>query len=383
MVRAQLEELAQLAPWWRGYGMALAATASERVGHRAAMQEVVPKFEEEHQIRLPEEYRGLLLGVGDCAPLPGQARGGLLPLHSALCATTASDLLGRLCIPFSHYGNDDVSLPWDDELDDYCERPPLQGVLPIADGGCDVSFLLVVTGPDRGMVWAFAASGEPELQPTGLGFLAWYTGRLDAGLAPLRAERDKRDAWAARVAADPSDAEAAVALGRDLLLVDEPRAAELIERAWALGEVPEACRGARLRAVAELDLLQGRFDRIATMESEDDGCLRCYAGVAAALERDWVRSDALLSCATKLPFGLRILAAYCRGRALAGLGQEQAALDLLRASPSSARSYELIAELQAELGESGRSLRLPDPSVRTRARPPERPTVASYLLSKL
>lgn len=378
-VRALLDELVQLAPWWRSYGAVL--SASERERRCAATDKRVASFEEEHHILLPEEYRVLLLGVGDCAPLPGQVRGGLVPLDEALCTTTASDLLGPLCTAFSHVGDEAVSLRWHDDLDEYCESPPLRGVLPIADGGCDVSFLLVVTGIDRGKVWSFAASAAPELQPTGLGFLAWYTRRLDAGLAPLRAEQDKRDAWAARIVADSSDVEAAVALGRDLLPGDEQRAAELIEHAWTMEEVPSACQGARLRAVAELDLLQGRFDRIASMEIDEDDCLRCYAGVAAALAQDWLRCDALLSCTAKLPFGLRRLAAYCRGRALAELGREQAALDLLRASPSSARSYELIVELHAAVGKSDGAPRMPDPVLRARA--PSRPTLASYLLSTL
>jgi tetratricopeptide (TPR) repeat protein len=340
-----LEELLRLAPWWSGFWKPLAEAPIEA-------------FEKEHQIGLPDSYRLLLLRIGDRAPIPGQARGGFLPLAEAMDATTASGFLGPLADSFPFSGESEASLPWDEEGDTYRDPPPLRGLLPIGDGGCDVTYHLVVTGEDRGMVWIFAASGDPELTPTGLQLLPWYERRLEAALAPLRKAEAARIAWDHRLAEDERDWEAALALGREILLTDTDRAAALIESVWqARATLSADHRVQLLRAVAELDLLQGRSERLVTMEGEDDVWVRCYTGVAAGRAGRWGDCEALLGAAEYVPLPMRGPVSYYRGRALIEGGNADAALAHLRSSSATAYTYALFAELYSTRGDTAEALR--------------------------
>ena len=313
-IRALLDQLIQLAPWWQGFCQVLG-------------EEDIASFETAHRIALPEGYRSLLRQIGDRAPIPGQARGGLLPLADALTATTASDYLGALAEPFPFAGVSDATLPWDDARDDYRDPPPLRGLLPIGDGGCDVTYHLVVSGAERGQVWVFAPSGAPELSATGESLLAWYERRLVAALTPLQNTVAAREALEERVERDPQDLAAAVELGRELLLTDTARAASLIEQAWQ-GRAPQddEARVRRLRAVAELDLLQGRDDRIEGMRGEADAWLQCFVAVAAARAHRWGDFASHIAAAHYIPMPWRALVAAYRAQAKRAEGDKGEAM---------------------------------------------------------
>lgn len=323
-IRRLCGRLIEAAPWWRGWW----APIEERR---------LSAFERAHGVSLPGGHRRLLSEIGDRAPIPGRPRGGLLALEHAIAGTTVD--LGPLAHPF---------FPPLDEPDD---ETPLAGCLPILDGGCDTIYLLVVTGSERGRVWSFTPSGAPQLRPTGSEFLDWYVDELERGVAPLEIDAKSRDTLARRVAEHPEDREASVALGRRLLLLDRSRARALLESAWgASGPLDPTTRIELRRAVAELDLLEGRRDRIEAMADDDDDWLRTYAGIAAARADDHERAIERLE-GRVIPVPLRSAAIGHLACAHAARGRIEHAIELLRGTQASASNHAIAAKLRGLIGE--------------------------------
>ncbi|HLT36454.1 MAG TPA: SMI1/KNR4 family protein, partial [Enhygromyxa sp.] len=336
-IRGLCKRLVEVAPWWAGWWTPLP-------------EERLEAFELEHGVVLPNGYRRLLREIGDRAPIPGRPRGGLLELERARVGTTADDRLGRLDRPFAGAGDQPVELEWDDDADDWTDPAPLAGCLPILDGGCDTTCLLVVTGADRGRVWSFTPSGAPQLRPTRTEFLTWYADELERGLAPLVARAETREGLERRVAERADDLQASVALGRELLLFDRARARELLERAWETIESLDP--GAQIelrRAIAELDLLDDRRDRIDAMADGDDW-LRTYAGIAAARSGNHKRAIERLEGAT-IPVLLRSAAIGHLALAHAARGRVEHAIALLRATQASTSNHAIAARLRSSLGQ--------------------------------
>ena len=127
-IRRLCQRLVEIAPWWDGWWRPMA-------------ERRLSGFERDHAIVLPDGYRRLLVEIGDRAPIPGRPRGGLIEFEEALVGTTVAELLGPLDRPFPTAGEDTLDLEWDEDADD----TPLAGCLPIVDGGCDLTYLLVVT----------------------------------------------------------------------------------------------------------------------------------------------------------------------------------------------------------------------------------------------
>jgi tetratricopeptide (TPR) repeat protein len=209
---------------------------------------------------------------------------------------------------------------------------------------------MVVTGRDRGRVWSFTASGSPQLRPVGADLLEWYIDELEHGLAPLQAAAEAREQLERRVAVDPEDVEATLALGRELLLVDRDRARDLLERAW---RSTDHSRSDLRRAIAELDLIDGRSDRIDSiraMADHDDDWLRTYAGLAAARAGRHEQAIERLEAA-RIPALLRSAAIGHLARAHAALGRPEQAIALLRATQASASNHAIAAELRSSIGD--------------------------------
>lgn len=355
-------ELVALAPWWSGWTRPLAEAE-------------LASFEAEHGVTLPPGYRGVLREIGDQAPLPTRPDRVLAPLRGARSMTTASSFLGPLAEPFPHTGTDAVELEWDDEADDYADPLWLRGCLPLAGAGCDESIVLVVSGPDRGRVWGVTPSAAPELHPTGLEFSSWYRAELERAVERERG-RVAEQAELERRVADPDDLEAAVALGRALLLVDRDRARVLLERAWSQAHYePDA---ALARAIAELDLLDDRRDRLDSLTERCPPWCRCYAAIAAARGDDHRRAVELFEGGAR-PAILGALVAGWHAHALAQLGRPRDALELLRRSPTNAATLALAATLHTELGEHDEARRC---WTRLRDSPvpkPRAPTLADFV----
>lgn len=134
----------------------------------------VSAWEAEHSVVLPEPYRSLIAVISNGSSLGPPEDGGLLPLG---------------CLP-PHWPYDrgrDPAAPfplqeawgWEGEplADDHHQRVAdvfSNGsvVLGADDGPC--YWVLVVTGPQRGRVWAVAEVGAyPYPMPEAAGFLEW------------------------------------------------------------------------------------------------------------------------------------------------------------------------------------------------------------------
>jgi hypothetical protein len=146
---------------------------------------------QEHEARwgvvLPEGLREFLLAVGDGAPGPW---GGLIPLGKQRNPSTGAleplpeEVSARMREPFAGRGPVDVGgdpiedeEDGDDEHDWITEDPSLDGVLPLAYGGCAMWAWIVVTGPERGRVWetdscGWSPAATPLCRP--VTFLEWY-----------------------------------------------------------------------------------------------------------------------------------------------------------------------------------------------------------------
>jgi hypothetical protein len=142
-------------------------------------EEKVRASEDEHGVRLPEEYRQFLLYAG---------HGGAGPYYG---------LLKRLSWPAF-----DLDEEKDDSVDSFLARPCLlrpemesdidwlsglkcrwedryQGTLPLVAEGCSYWVVLIVSGPQRGRVVNIDLSDQPPIFCTDTDFLAWYERWLD------------------------------------------------------------------------------------------------------------------------------------------------------------------------------------------------------------
>jgi hypothetical protein len=107
--------------------------------------------------RLPEDYRAFVTGVAGSGAGPGY--GLLSPLQPAQLELARGEFGWR---------NGDVP-----------ETPP-RGVIALAHGGCGVMWLLVVSGPRRGEVWADAVGSDERARRVAPSFASWYRAWLDA-----------------------------------------------------------------------------------------------------------------------------------------------------------------------------------------------------------
>lgn len=110
-------------------------------------ESAISKFEAEHRIRLPEDYREFLLMVGNGGAGPYY---GLLPLEKWADAVMVDhpDYLAR---PSPLRPDMAADKPWEETL--HCPWEELfQGTLALVHQGCAYYALLVVTGSFRGRV---------------------------------------------------------------------------------------------------------------------------------------------------------------------------------------------------------------------------------------
>ncbi len=167
---------------------------------QAALQPPLPeseivRFETEHGITLPQDYREFLLSVANGGAGPGD---GVNPLGTAYGMSWGESpgLVGDLAMPFpcSEAWNDspvDGSLSPEEQYrqqDRYWSSQHVSGALPICHLGCNLRQLLIVTGPERGHVWYDDCADWQGLYPdqsdsgARLTFIEWYRRWLDGCL---------------------------------------------------------------------------------------------------------------------------------------------------------------------------------------------------------
>jgi hypothetical protein len=181
--------------------------------HRYRLNEVaspaaIAAFEDEHQVRLPTDYREFLArcGNGGAGPYYGLfplglfdgAGNGLEPWHEG------DGFAGFLSLPFPH--REPWNLPgarfklpedllgdaedkWYEELDKEYWAPGLtNGAFPICHQGCAYRNLLIVSGPERGHIWVDGRASDEGIVPVTdhdgkrISFSTWYTSWLEAAL---------------------------------------------------------------------------------------------------------------------------------------------------------------------------------------------------------
>lgn len=177
--------------------------------NNVASPAAVTAFEDEHQVRLPSDYRDFLLRCGNGGAGPYY---GLFPLGLFDGAgkklepwREGDGFAGVPGLPFPH--GETWNLPdarfrvpeylpgldseerWYAELDKEYWAPDLaNGAFPISHQGCAYRKLLVVTGPERGHIWLDGRAGDEGISPVRdhdgnrVSFSRWYTSWLDAAL---------------------------------------------------------------------------------------------------------------------------------------------------------------------------------------------------------
>lgn len=175
-------------------------------------EEEVRDFEARHRIRLPAEYLGFLIHVGNggAGPYYGLFKLGEIDGGWENVPWKENDgLVGTLAEPFPHteawndltgapeYNPPDGDDPeWENEYERqldafeavYFAPYQVDGAIPICHLGCALRQWLVVTGPEAGNVWCDYRADRRGLFPLRLGgrervtFLQWYRSWLDDAL---------------------------------------------------------------------------------------------------------------------------------------------------------------------------------------------------------
>ncbi len=138
-------------------------------------QQVV-RFETEHEIELPDDYREFLINLGD---------GGAGPCYG-LSSLSGAAIWGPLKDPFPFT---DPVHPFadveevDDEPYDALRTRCYSGCLLIGHEGCGHWIMLVVSGQERGNIWYDHNVDDGGFRPARKGFATWYECWLDEWLS--------------------------------------------------------------------------------------------------------------------------------------------------------------------------------------------------------
>ncbi|HEV7278804.1 MAG TPA: hypothetical protein VGN57_01220 [Pirellulaceae bacterium] len=174
----------------------------------ALSESAVEKFETEHRIRLPEDYRGFLIkaGNGGAGPFYGVFKLGEMDDSFDFQKWKEGDgFIGVLSKPFPHTRawNDVTGEPEDSDDEEayekaieafdrrYWNAENVNGAIPVCHEGCAYRDWLVVTGPEAGHVWHDARTDRAGLYPISIGrkkrvtFLEWHVDWLNESVAKL------------------------------------------------------------------------------------------------------------------------------------------------------------------------------------------------------
>lgn len=141
-------------------------------------EQQVRAFEARHGIELPGGYRRFLLEVGDGGdgpPAYGLMRLGQLPRHLDPDFQRDWGELRHVRKPFPFT----KAWIWEgEEYDEARQETARYGSLMLGDDGCGMYRLLIVTGAERGQLWAHTDVGVCPQEP-GRDFFQWIEAWLD------------------------------------------------------------------------------------------------------------------------------------------------------------------------------------------------------------
>lgn len=140
-------------------------------------------WERRHRVDLPSDYRAYLLelGNGGAGPYYGIHPLGMWDGDRRELEPIDEECLGDLCAPFPHrtawnfpaarfeppdFANDDEEDAWNTALDsEYFDPSLINGAIWISHHGCALRTMLVVTGAERGNVWADRRADHSGISP--------------------------------------------------------------------------------------------------------------------------------------------------------------------------------------------------------------------------
>lgn len=175
---AGLERLRQLDP-----GFAIFASAEHRYQLNEPLSETaVARFEKQHSIVLPDDYRRYLteMGNGGAGPAYGVFRLGEMDESESFRPWKPGDgFIGTLSAPFPHTRrwNQRPRLPkvaddhpdFERQLEEYdrvyWNPENVNGAIPICHLGCCLRIWLVITGRESGNVWLDERTDDGGLSP--------------------------------------------------------------------------------------------------------------------------------------------------------------------------------------------------------------------------
>ncbi len=194
------------------YRRAFGSRAHDYELYPALSEDAVAEFESKRHIKLPLDYRGFLINVGNggAGPAYGVFKLGEMDGGRHTTPWRENDgLVGTLSNPFplSRPWNDltnkpifddsrEQDLAYEDQYSDllnifdktYWTSENVNGAIPLCDEGCAYRLWLIVTGPEAGNIWCDGRVNYKGLFPLQLPgrirvtFLQWYMNWLDEAL---------------------------------------------------------------------------------------------------------------------------------------------------------------------------------------------------------
>lgn len=167
----------------------------------------VRAFEEEHSVRLPEDYRQFLQRVGNGGAGPDYGLFKLGEMDDGFDFGPFDHFIGDLSEPFPHTQawNDlsgepeDISAQDEEEyerqLEAFDERywnsANMNGAIPICHSGCALRLWLVLNAPEKGNIWQDNRADQGGIEPLlnekqeRVTFYEWYRAWLDEALLKM------------------------------------------------------------------------------------------------------------------------------------------------------------------------------------------------------
>lgn len=207
-IKHKLQELKRIDSAFEIFG----ASAHQYQFNARLSEKEIKQFEEKYGVELPQDYKTFLTELSNDGAGPYY---GIHPLQSDLGKFNPENKFELLRYNFPHKTAWNWSAPIFDKFDElresekeqvadffdelywesYCKYELTQGCIYIAEYGCALRFLLVVSGAEKGNIWfdqrADRKGITPVLDEQGnrLDFSDWYLTWLDKSLREIKTKK--------------------------------------------------------------------------------------------------------------------------------------------------------------------------------------------------